>query len=179
MHYEVPDGAVDSENLKDLGGSHGTIPCEAGCYQCLLSYFNQPDHELIDRRNAAALKFLAALANGSVEPVKGTTVAVAPDSPEQPPNQNTNLQSWLDAVSRFGLRHPDETLFPLNSGEMVADALYQDARTLVFLTPIPKKLTHYMEERGFAAIEFSTDPHTWTATFKDNANVFGSMADVT
>ena len=176
MHYEVPDGAVDPQNLKDLGGRQGTVACEAGCYQCLLSYFNQPDHELIDRRNAAALTFLAALANGSVEPVKRTTVAIPPESPEMPRKQNTNLQSWLDAVSSLGLRHPDETLFSLNSGEMVADALYQDARTLVFLTPIPKKLTHYMEERGFAAIEFSADPHTWTSTFKDNANVFGSVA---
>ena len=176
MHYEVPDGAVDPQNLKDLGGRQGTVACEAGCYQCLLSYFNQPDHELIDRRNAAALTFLAALANGSVEPVKRTTVAIPPESPEMPRKQNTNLQSWLDAVSSLGLRHPDETLFSLNSGEMVADALYQDARTLVFLTTIPKKLTHYMEERGFAAIEFSADPHTWTSTFKDNANVFGSVA---
>lgn len=32
--------------LADIGEAR----CVAGCYRCLLSYFNQPDHELIDRR---------------------------------------------------------------------------------------------------------------------------------
>lgn len=39
--------------------------CVAGCYRCLLSYFNQPDHELIERRsthNPHALKALTRLA---------------------------------------------------------------------------------------------------------------------
>ena len=36
--------------------------CVAGCYRCLLSYFNQPDHELIDRRQEPALQFLLRLA---------------------------------------------------------------------------------------------------------------------
>jgi hypothetical protein len=36
--------------------------CVAGCYRCLLSYFNQPDHELIDRRQEQALQFLLRLA---------------------------------------------------------------------------------------------------------------------
>lgn len=36
--------------------------CVAGCYRCLLSYFNQPDHELIERRNTHALRLLTRLA---------------------------------------------------------------------------------------------------------------------
>lgn len=36
--------------------------CVAGCYRCLLSYFNQPDHELIERRDARALRLLTRLA---------------------------------------------------------------------------------------------------------------------
>jgi hypothetical protein len=35
--------------------------CVAGCYRCLLSYYNQPDHELIDRRNELTLEFLVRL----------------------------------------------------------------------------------------------------------------------
>ena len=33
------------DSLKDMPGA-----CEAGCYRCLLSYYNQPDHMFIDRR---------------------------------------------------------------------------------------------------------------------------------
>ena len=35
--------------------------CEAGCYRCLLSYYNQPDHELIDRRDEQVLRLLCRL----------------------------------------------------------------------------------------------------------------------
>ena len=34
--------------------------CVAACYRCLMSYYNQPDHELIDRRDAARPRDLAA-----------------------------------------------------------------------------------------------------------------------
>jgi hypothetical protein len=40
--------------------------CVAGCYRCLLSYFNQPDHELIDRRLALVRTFLLRLAQSDV-----------------------------------------------------------------------------------------------------------------
>ena len=35
--------------------------CVAGCYQCLLSYYNQPDHADIDRRLTALRRFLLRL----------------------------------------------------------------------------------------------------------------------
>ena len=38
----------DSDST-DIGSSHQP-PCAAGCYDCLLSYMNQLDHEYIDRR---------------------------------------------------------------------------------------------------------------------------------
>jgi Lhr-like helicase len=48
-----------------LTGAHGAR-CVAGCYRCLLSYYNQPDQALIDRRQEAALQFLLRLANPQV-----------------------------------------------------------------------------------------------------------------
>nr|WP_313634773.1 DEAD/DEAH box helicase [Brevundimonas diminuta] len=41
MHYERSDGELHD----------GKEACVAGCYRCLLSYYNQPDHEMIDRRD--------------------------------------------------------------------------------------------------------------------------------
>jgi len=62
MHYDpasLEDAAVNGTaalvNIVDAR-------CVAGCYRCLLSYFNQPDHELIDRRQELALRFLLRLA---------------------------------------------------------------------------------------------------------------------
>lgn len=61
MHY-------DRASFSDAIGGTGSLReiaeprCVAACYRCLLSYFNQPDHELIDRRREAALRFLIRLA---------------------------------------------------------------------------------------------------------------------
>ena len=65
------------------------------------------------------------------------------------------------------------------SGIAVADAMYKDARTLVFLSPVPKELAHHIKESGFDAVVFDANPDTWATTFMANPNVFGSMASVT
>jgi hypothetical protein len=94
MHYEVPDGVVSPANLKDLAGAAagpGAVPCEAGCYQCLLSYFNQPDHEIIDRRNTEAVTSYA-------QDRGFTLVAFPPDT-----------AAWADTLledSLSGAEHP-------------------------------------------------------------------------
>lgn len=55
-NYPIPDALADQ----------GKQSCVKGCYRCLLSYFNQPDHEKIDRHNAEALDFLCRLAGATV-----------------------------------------------------------------------------------------------------------------
>ena len=40
--------------------------CEAGCYRCLLSYYNQPDHELIDRCDPTVRELLRALLDATL-----------------------------------------------------------------------------------------------------------------
>lgn len=54
MHFDPVTG--------DDHGLDGDSKCEKGCYNCLLSYGNQGDHELIDRRKAFAT--LHALSRG-------------------------------------------------------------------------------------------------------------------
>ena len=65
--------------------------CVAGCYRCVLSYFNQPDHELIDRRSRTVFGFLCSLA-------EATVAEESDDGPTGHP--------WLDAIQRWGLPKP-------------------------------------------------------------------------
>jgi superfamily II DNA/RNA helicase len=54
MHYsydETKQDWVEQPNTK----------CVAGCYKCLLSYYNQPQHECINRRNPKVLQYLKQL----------------------------------------------------------------------------------------------------------------------
>lgn len=59
-HFHPDTGA-------DLGkAEHAEEKCQAACYDCLLSYFNQPDHEALDRHCTKDL--LLQIMAGTMEP---------------------------------------------------------------------------------------------------------------
>jgi hypothetical protein len=58
MHYRYDDETSSVEEMDNA--------CVAGCYRCLLSYYNQTDHELIDRRDKEVVAFLCELARSTV-----------------------------------------------------------------------------------------------------------------
>jgi Lhr-like helicase len=174
MHYEVPENEVHPDHLIDLAGDAAgpkAPQCEAGCYQCLLSYYNQPDHEIIDRRNSAAVGFLASLANATVQSLHPVDIAAkASDGDSQNP-----LQHWLSMVSKFGLRQPDQVNVPINGGDATADAAYQTSRVLVFLNPPSETVFAYAQDRGYTVIAFPSNPSEWQAVFKSNDSTFGPI----
>ena len=65
MHYDNIDGAM-AEAAADALTEVPDARCVAGCYRCLLSYYNQPDHELIDRTEREVKTILLRLARGRV-----------------------------------------------------------------------------------------------------------------
>lgn len=57
----------DPDTGDDLGkAEHAAEKCQAACYDCLLSYFNQPDHESLDRHCVKDL--LQQIMTGTMEP---------------------------------------------------------------------------------------------------------------
>jgi len=66
MHFKPPEdlAGVTAETLPEDKG----VACIAGCYRCLLSYYNQPDHETIDRREADLKTALLRLARSATSP---------------------------------------------------------------------------------------------------------------
>ena len=71
MHYDP--GSIEDAAVKGPSALVSIVDarCVAGCYRCLLSYFNQPDHELIDRRQELALQFLLRLAFADAQDLYG------------------------------------------------------------------------------------------------------------
>ena len=65
MHYSGVDEAILSRDPNALRDTAEGV-CVRGCYHCLLSYFNQPDHELIDRTDKDALKLLLTIARSEL-----------------------------------------------------------------------------------------------------------------
>jgi len=172
MHFEPPNGAWDLAQLDALEqrDKYGNRRCEAGCYQCLLSYYNQPDHEAINRRDPDALRLLVALANAQVtrprpEPAESVTGA-SPDG---------TLRDWLHAIEGRGLRRPDATSVPVQNGAAVAAAQYKGARALVFLQPLTQQISTVLSDKGWRLLDFS-DPARWDDRFAQHPEVFGVSA---
>lgn len=169
MHHNIPTGAWSMAALQDLEQKqNGLSICEAGCYQCLLSYFNQPDHDNINRRDTDALSLLVALANADV-------VLTAKDQPYQvgAPSiaSDTMLGTWLQALDEKGLRRPDATTVPVNQGAVTAAGQYKAARALVFLKPVDEAIIATLTDKGWRVLDFS-DPGGWSTQFASHPDVF-------
>ncbi len=170
MHYNQPDGewAVDElaalEQTKD-----GHAVCEAGCYQCLLSYYNQPDHERINRRDSDALELLVALANSKVER----------EAPGKPDGEGGSVQDdellvkWLGAITEAALNTPDATQVTVGNGDAIAAGQYKTARALVFLHGLEQNTADTLADKGWRILDFS-DEGGWVEQFAAYPDVFGS-----
>ena len=104
MHFDNVDDAIavgDAKLLLDRDGD----TCVRGCYRCLLSYFNQPDHELIDRASGEAKQMLIDLARGEV--------ILTASSP-----RSTGSEGWEVAFKDAGIPAPDGTPISFADQEM-------------------------------------------------------------
>ncbi len=172
MHFNFVENNATVEELKqyEQRNAEGDSICEAGCYQCLLSYFNQPDHDHIDRRNSEALELLVALVNADVSPINVTS---------QPPStlqdNNNDLQSlWLAELQAKQLKQPDAIGVSVNHGEATAAGQYKSLRMLVFLESLRKDIQDQLEDKGWQVLDFS-NPSQWSDLFEQYAELFGKQ----
>jgi len=68
MHYRNLDAAIAAADPALLENDP-EAQCVKGCYRCLLSYYNQPDHEHIDRTDGDVLRTLLRLARSDAAPI--------------------------------------------------------------------------------------------------------------
>jgi len=175
LHHSTPAGPWRFEELSALEqlDKNGHHICEAGCYQCLLSYFNQPDHNNINRRNEDALKLLVALANAQVVPAPSITSSLPSTlAPVGNPPEANMANEWLQALQAGGYALPDKLHVPVTDTDAVADGFYQLARTVVFLTAVSDGVIGHIKDKGRSVIVMP-DPAKWPEQFAANPQVFG------
>ncbi|MHB1588720.1 MAG: DEAD/DEAH box helicase, partial [Metallibacterium scheffleri] len=172
MHYQKPVDIWQADALQEQLDANGQRACEAGCYQCLLSYFNQPDHEHIDRHNADAIDLLVALANAQVQPLATEPTSV---SERATSDAQDLIAQWLLALNVAGLRQPDATRVPVDQGAVTAAGRYQAARVLVFVHSLASERITRLTDKGWRVLDCS-DPAQWATQFATHADVFGTPA---
>jgi very-short-patch-repair endonuclease len=171
----------DPETGDDLRRApHAREDCEAACYDCLMSYGNQPDHRLLDRLQVRDL-----LLQLTTSVVKASPVGLP--RAEHVARLKTLCDSdlereWLDFVDQRNLRLPDAAQHAIPACHTVADFYYSDSSTAVFIDgPMhdyadiaakDKKIDACLWDHGIAVIRFRYGID-WTSIAAQHEGLFG------
>jgi hypothetical protein len=156
--------------------------CEAGCYRCLLGYYNQPYHAEIDRKGPAVLDLLCRLTRAQSDAFSGPASAVFEDLFNA--SISTLERDWLHEIRTGGYRLPDRANHFLPEYGTCPDFTYDDLQTLVYIDgphhdgdvrkSLDVEITKRLEDAGFTVIRFRTDRSAWPGLLKEFAWVFST-----
>ena len=164
MHLDVGDGPLP-DAPSDLADQPGAA-CVAACYRCLMSYYNQPDHEDLDRRDEDARTMLLRLARARTAPCgSGTSPALDPAAGE-----DSRDGRWRAEASRRGLPAPDPE--PLAVGERPVRHVWRRHYVAAVIDEADRPALPAMEDLGFEVVRFE-DPAGWNAAFARLASALG------
>lgn len=174
-HFDPATGA-DQGRAPDA-----SEPCEAACYACLMSYYNQPDHPLLDRQ--AIRETLLAFSRSHVE--------VSPAAHSRQEHMDMLLRQagselerrWLRFLDARGYRLPSEAQRLFAEAGTRPDFFYADAMLAVYIDGPPhqfpermardKAQQERMVELGFLVARFTGDDEdAWEAVIQDYRSVF-------
>jgi hypothetical protein len=143
MHYRNIDAAVAAAD-PGLLIEQDDARCVKGCYRCLLSYYNQPDHEEIDRTDDSVRLLLLRLARSNVQPVTGATNNAQPET------------DWHAALARWGLPAPDKETLTVNGTTF--PIAWRTHLTAAAFTPVDAQTRSEAEALGYAVVVLPPDP---------------------
>ncbi|MCL4821584.1 MAG: DEAD/DEAH box helicase [Vicinamibacteria bacterium] len=166
----------------DLGHApNAKEPCEAACYDCLMSYTNQPDHKLLDRfRVEGTLRALAAAA-----------VAASPGAASRDEHFDRLSRLAASELERRWLRHlrdgghtlPDEAAVLVEKAGTRPDFLYRGASVAIYVDGPPhdypqraerdRQQQAALEDLGYVVLRFRHDAD-WTDLIAKYPSVFGA-----
>jgi hypothetical protein len=133
--------------------------CVAACYRCLMSYYNQPDHELLDRRDPKAQELLLRLSKSKV-----VVHEMEETTPPPPTTGDTPPARWFKRADALKLPRPDAQ--PLNGFELV----WRKDYVVATLTATD---TQSLEDKGYTAIHFGADEAQWSEAFSKLTKALG------
>ena len=163
MHLAVGEGPLP-DSTSGLSDQPGTA-CVAGCYRCLMSYYNQPDHESLDRRDEDARALLLRLAHSR-------TVSQGPPSQACSPvdGECSRKGRWLAEASRRGVPVTDPE--PLVVGDWSVHCVWRRHYVAAVIDEADRPALQAIEDLGFEVIQFE-DPAGWNAEFARLASALG------
>jgi Domain of unknown function (DUF1998) len=142
MHYGDIDAAIATTDPALLRADPDA-ECVKGCYRCLLSYYNQPDQELIDRNDPAALRILLRLARSGVTPLVAR-------------NEGASASPWLRAFKSWGLPAPHGEPLALDGASLAF--VWPEHRVAADQGPFADGVFRAAENMGYAIVALPEAP---------------------
>jgi very-short-patch-repair endonuclease len=105
--------------------------CEAACYDCLLSYFNQREHRILDRKLLPDLLYCWSTASIAISPT--------PRPREEHLERLIRLtgseleRRWLRFIEQMGLKLPSDAQVLIETCHVRPDFAYADDKVAVFI----------------------------------------------
>ncbi len=178
-HYASPSGGwMGVSDLQDRDPE-----CEAGCYRCLLSYYNQPEHPQIDRRNEAVLDLLCRLTRAERKELSASSGVR--DSFEEMMNVCTSSleREWLGFLKEREYYLPDRAQPYLPIYATRPDFAYSHSQTLIYIDgPVHQQevresadaeINQRLRDAGYTVVRFPPDQSAWDDIAREYAWVFG------
>lgn len=148
MHF-TPDSIDDALATRDaskLKDADATF-CVRGCYRCLLSYYNQMDHALIDRNDENARAVLVRLASGVI---RSTSVVCTA------PSVAATIETWPQALSRWGLPPFDAKRLKFDTDGLLD--VWRSHHVAIAYAPPPQEVVDELEDGGWTLVVLKGDP---------------------
>ena len=166
------------DTLEDLAADR----CGKACYECLLDYTNQPDHQILDRSEIR--DYLASLLSAEVKPAGGAgsreerLIALRKEC-------DSNLEEkWLDMVDSLGLKLPSDAQYLIKSCSTKPDFYYKDNAVTIYVDGPPHddqsqqkadaKITQHLMQEGYVPIRFH-HKDDWEQIFHKHPDIFGKI----
>ncbi|GHO88174.1 DEAD/DEAH box helicase [Dictyobacter formicarum] len=174
----------DPETGEDLQHAPGAQEmCEAACYDCLLTYYNQRDHQWLDRK--AIRDYLLHLAQSHVE--AGPTTKPRKEQLQHLEKlSDSELENqWLQYLETHGYRLPSRAQPLIEACSTRPDFLYEEQQAAIYIDgpyhDYPERqardtaVTECLEDLGYFVIRFGHNDN-WAETLAQYPHIFGRHA---
>ncbi len=158
--------------------------CEAACYDCLLSYSNQPDHRVLDRQ--AIRELLFGLAHATVElSAAGVPATVHLEALSRAAGSELERR-WLEWMHARQLRLPSRGQVLIAEAGTRPDFLYDDHALAVYVDGPPHDFPERqqrdrnqetaLEDAGWSVVRFH-HRDDWSAVVAKYPDIFGTAVE--